>query len=207
MTISSVEDLKKEILREHSKRQVAKIAKWVGPDKRRFKQLMEFFLHGEYRVTQRSAWIISYCAEKHPYLITRWLGAMIKKMKEPGVHIAVKRNVLRIFECIDIPPSLLGTVVSLCFDELGKADSAIAVRVYSMSILLKVAQKEHDLKNELQSMIEQMLPNAGPAIRARARRVLKKLQRGMNTGRGKKRIQSAARGDRPTLDEVHDSQS
>jgi hypothetical protein len=171
-------DLEAEILREHSRRQIENIADWIGPEKRRFNQLMDLFLKGDYRVTQRSAWAVSCCAERHPYLAIPWLQAMIKKMREPGVHIAVKRNVLHILERIDIPLPLLGSVVTICFEELGNPNSAIAVRVYSMSILLKVAETEPDLQNELRLMIEQVLPHAGPAIRARAKRVLCKLQKG-----------------------------
>ncbi|MBM2840584.1 MAG: hypothetical protein HW412_1112 [Bacteroidetes bacterium] len=50
-----------EILREHSKRQAVRIATWVGRDKKRFRQLIKLFLEGEYRVTQRSAWIVNSC--------------------------------------------------------------------------------------------------------------------------------------------------
>jgi hypothetical protein len=170
-------DLREEILKEHSRRQATKIANWIGPDKRRFKQLMELFLKGEYRVTQRSAWIVGCCADRYPYLITPWLRAMIKRMQEPGVHGAVKRNVVRILQFVEIPKPLLGTVVSLCFDYLGSPDEAIAVRALSMTVLLNASQKEPDLKNELKSMIELMLPNAEPAIQARARHVLKRLDK------------------------------
>ena len=40
-------NLEAEILREHSKRQSVRIAKWVGSDKRRFKELMVLFLRGD----------------------------------------------------------------------------------------------------------------------------------------------------------------
>jgi hypothetical protein len=169
--------LKDEILREHSKRQAIKIANWIGPDKRRFKQLMELFLEGEYRVTQRSAWIVGCCADRYPFLIAPWLGAMIKRMQEPGVHVAVKRNVVRILQFVEIPKPLLGTVVSLCFDYLGSADEPIAVRALSMTVLLNASQHEPDLKNELETLIAQVLPSAGPAIQARARLILKRLDK------------------------------
>ncbi len=170
-------DLKTEILREHSKRQAVKIANWIGPDKRRFRELMELFLKGEYRVTQRSAWIVGCCADRYAFLIAPWLGAMIKRMQEPGAHPAVKRNVVRILQFVEIPDSLLGSVVTLCFKYLDSANEPIAVRVLSMTVLLNASQKEPELKNELKSMIEQMLPNAGPAICARARHVMKQIDK------------------------------
>ncbi len=185
-------DLETEILREHSKRQVRRIARWIGNDAHRFKQLMELFLHGDRKITQRSAWIINECYEHSPQLIPPWLNALVIKMQEPGVHDAVPRNVLRILECVEIPKSLLGTVVTLCFEYLSAVDCGIAVKVYSMSILQKVALREPDLKRELEASIGLMMPYAGPALRARARIVLKKLG-------GKKRGTS---GQRETSDLV-----
>jgi hypothetical protein len=175
-------DLEAEILKEHSKRQTVRIAKWIGPDKRRFRQLMELFLHGDRIVTQRSAWILSYCYEYHPQLITPWLHALVKKMQEPDVHDAVKRNVVRLLSCVDVPKPLLGTVVSLCFDNLNSVDAPIAVKVHSMSVLQKVTEREPDMKHELQTAIELMLPYVAPALLARGRIVLKQLARDKNTG-------------------------
>jgi len=171
-------DLKSEILREHSKRQMSRIARWVGSDKRRFRQLMELFLHGEYRATQRSAWIISLCADSYPQLIGPWLKAMFDKMEERGVHIAVKRNVVRILAGIEIPQALLGRVVSRCFSCLSDDREAIAVRVHAMTVILNASRKAPPLERELRGAIEQMSLNAGPAIRARSRNVLKRLDKG-----------------------------
>jgi hypothetical protein len=170
-------DLRAEILKEHSKRQSVKIATWIGNDRARFKQLMELFLYGEYRITQRSAWIVSYCGENHPELITPWLSKMLEKMQEPGVHVAVKRNVLRILQDVNIPRTLLGIVTKLCFDYLTSTDNPIAVKVFAMTVLANVAKQEPDITRELRATIELMLPYAGPGIRSRGKRVLKQLER------------------------------
>jgi len=174
--IRSVDDLENEILREHSRRQVDAIVRWVGRDKSRFKDLMTLFLRGDYRVTQRAAWSVSACALRHPELIAPWLGKMVTRMQEPGVHVAVPRNVLRIFESIRIPKPLQGKMVTMCFDYLFDPSSPIALQAYSMTILLNVAQEEPDLRNELRATIERLLPTGSPGISARARRVLRKLE-------------------------------
>jgi hypothetical protein len=170
-------NLEAEILKEHSKRQSVKIAKWVGNDPKRFEELMNLFLRGEYRVTQRSAWIVGHCAENYPELITPWLKAMIAKTREPGVHDAVKRNVVRILQNIDIPTPLLGTIVSLCFDYLTAVDTPIAVKVFSMTVLANVAKRKPDLKRELKITLEHMLPYSRAALCARGRMVLKQLSK------------------------------
>jgi hypothetical protein len=173
-------NLEVELLREHSKRQTVRIARWIGPDKRRFRQMMELLLHGDCIVTQRAAWVLSSCYEFHPQLIAPWLPALLKKMREPGVHDALKRNVVRILECIDIPKPLLGTVVSLCFEYLDSVEAPIAVKAYSMSVLQRVAEQEPDLKHELQAAIELMIPYVAPALQARGRMVINRLARDQN---------------------------
>ena len=170
-------DLEYEILREHSKHQAVRLSNWVGDDKRRFKELMELFLRGEYRVTQRSAWIVSHCYDRHPQLLTPWIPAMAKKMQEPGVHDAVKRNVVRILSGVAIPRSLLGKIVGVCFDYLNSPTEPIAVKVHAMTVLYNAALLEPDLMHEVQWSIEQMLPYVGPAIRSRGRKLLKKIER------------------------------
>ncbi|MDE3056534.1 MAG: hypothetical protein KGJ59_01070 [Bacteroidota bacterium] len=170
-------NLKTEILGDHSKSHVQKIVRWIGSDKKRFTQLMELFLRGEYRVTQRAAWIISHCAELHPELIKPWLKRMIEKTKERGVHDAVPRNVLRIVLRTEIPVKLLGAVTTLCFDLLSIPASPIAVKAYAMTILQKIVRREPELKNELLAIIEQMLPHMGPALKVRSREMMKGLKK------------------------------
>ncbi len=167
--------LKERILKEHSKRQTVRIAGWVGSDPERFRELMELFLHDERVVTQRAAWIIGHCAERHPGLIMPWLGEILKKMREPGVHDAVPRNMIRFLAGIDVPGKFLGTVVSLCFEYAASPSRPVAVRVHAMAVLERAARKEPDLREELRAVIQEMLPAGGPALRARARIVLKGL--------------------------------
>jgi hypothetical protein len=168
-------DLEYEILREHSKRQTLKIARWVGGDPRRFKQLMDLFLNGDYRITQRAAWIVSTCADLHPGLVGPWLKPMIRRMQDPEVHDAVRRNVLHVLKYVDIPRPLQGIVATLCFDYLASIDAPIAVKAFSMTILGRLARHEPDLRRELALVIQQMLPYGGGAIRSSGKNVLKKL--------------------------------
>jgi len=168
-------NLQSEILKEHSKRQVAKISKWIGDDRKRFRQLMELFLNGEPIVTQRSAWIVGCYGETHPEFIAPYLSAMLKKMQEENVHCAVKRNVTRTLQYIEIPKKYLGQVVTVCFNELADASSPIAVRVFAMYVLAKIVKQEPGIINELKLTIEQMLPHATGGLLACSRKVLKQL--------------------------------
>ncbi len=168
-------NLESEILKEHSRTNTIRLAKWIGSDKKRFAQLMNLFLKGEYRVTQRSAWVLMYCADGHPGLIRPYLANMIDRMLEPGVHVAVKRNVVRILQNIEVPENLAGKVATVCFDFLSSHEETVAVRCFSMTVLAGIANKEPDLKNEIRLLIEQQMPWGSAGFKARGRKILKNL--------------------------------
>lgn len=170
-------DLESEILKEHSKKQAIKIARWIGDDKKRFAQLMQLFLEGEYRVVQRSAWIVSLCGEKYPELIKPWLSKMVRKAQEKDVHNAVQRNVVRVLQFVNLPAPLQGPAANLCFNFLQSPETPIAVKAFSMTVLANIAAKEPDLKREVALIIEEMLPYGGPGIRSRGKKVLLQLSR------------------------------
>ncbi len=169
-------DLRAEILKEHSKAQTMKIVKFIGDDSKKFKELMNLFFNDEYRVVQRSAWIVNNCAGNHPELIKPYLKKMIDYLQKP-VHDAVRRNTIRILQFIDIPKNLTGKAANVCFNLLQSKDEPVAVKVFSMTVLGKLCKTEPGLKNELQLLIEDQLPYSTAGFRSRAKRILKELKK------------------------------
>lgn len=167
-------DIRKELLKEHSKRQTSKVVKYIGDDPQRFKVLVKAFLEGPYRVTQRAAWPLAYCVQDHPPLITPHLKQVIAMLDKPGVHDAVKRNVVRLLQDIEIPKKFYGKLADRCF-KLMDPKEAIAIRVFAMTVLAKIAQAEPDLQKELKIVIEDQLPYASAGYLSRAKKVLKRL--------------------------------
>ncbi|HLZ15786.1 MAG TPA: hypothetical protein VKQ08_02055 [Cyclobacteriaceae bacterium] len=168
--------LKDVILKEHSKRQCAKVVKYVGNNPARFSELVDVFLSGPYRVTQRAAWPISVAVEGHPALIRPHLARIVKFLQQPGVHDAVKRNVVRLLQFIKVPKSLQGRVASTCFQLLQNPHESVAVRVFSMTVLSNLARELPELKNELIPLIEDQMPFSTAGFISRGRRMLKALK-------------------------------
>jgi hypothetical protein len=169
-------NLRETILKEHSKKQTLKIVKYVGDDQERFDELMKLFLGNEYRVTQRTAWAVSYCVEAHPELIKKHLKKIILNLKNP-VHDAVKRNTIRLLQFIEIPSVLHGITTDICFQFLNDLKEPIAERVFSMTVLCNICKKHPELSNELVLSIEEQLPYASAGFIARAKMVLKELKK------------------------------
>jgi hypothetical protein len=168
-------DLESEILKEHSKRQTMKIVSWINGDETRFAQLMQQFLFGEPLIAQRSSWIVSLSIENHPGLIKPWLSKIVKRAGEKNIHDAVKRNVVRALQFVDIPRSLQGRTANLCFYFLQSGGEPVSVKAFSMTVLANIAAQEPDLKQEIKLVIEQMLPYGSAGIQSRGRKVLKQL--------------------------------
>lgn len=168
-------DLAKEILKEHTRRQAIKIADYVGDNNIRFKALVDTYLKGPYRITQRGAWPLSLCIERHPDLIKPHLKKLLRFLHQPGIHDAVKRNTMRLLQFIEIPGSLHGEVASLCFQYLEQKNEPVAVKAFSMTVLSSIIKNEPDLKKELKIILEDQLPYASPGFTVRAKKVLKEI--------------------------------
>lgn len=168
-------DLTKELLKGHSKAQTEKIAKFIGGNPSRFTNLVHVFLAGPYRVTQRAAWPLSICVERNPALVKPHLSALLKHLNKRGIHDAVKRNTVRLLQHIDIPKRSHGKIADLCFRYLTDTNENIAVRVFSMTVLDRIASENPELQRELRMIIEDHLPFASPAYLSRARKILKRL--------------------------------
>ncbi|MFH0989958.1 MAG: hypothetical protein V1799_08085 [bacterium] len=169
-------DIEKEIATVCMKRDVIRIARWIGTDQKRFSQLMDFILTGEDRIAQKAAWIVGYCVELHPPLVDPWLKQLLQKMEQPRASGAVKRNGVRILQFATIPRKLQGRAANICFQFLAAPDEPIAVRTFSITVIARIAEEEPDLMKELESVVKQMLPYSTPAFRARAKKVLKNYQ-------------------------------
>jgi len=117
------------------------------------------------------------CFDRHPQLIPPWLPAMVKRMQEPDLPDAVRRNVVRILQFVDVPKALLGTVVSLCFEYINSYSIPVAVRAFAMTVLANAAEREPALKHELKTSLALLLPAATGGILARARMVMRRLEK------------------------------
>ena len=165
-------DICQPLRAEYSKRQTMAIVEFIGDDARRFAELMKVFFAGEYRLTQRAAWPMNYCAELHPQLIQPYLPKLLDCLQQKGAHDAVKRNIVRLLQYVEIPKKLRAKVYSHCVDLVDDPHEPIAVRVFAVTVAARIAKAEPALLNELQLIVRQHLPHTTIAFQKRARAVL-----------------------------------
>jgi hypothetical protein len=168
--------LRDAILKEHSKDQCSKIVDYISNHQQRFDELVALFLHDEHRVAQRAAWPLSYCVAAHPHLVKKHLKKIVCNLKKPGIHNAVKRNTVRLLQDIDIPQSIEGDVLDICFRYVADPKEAVTVKAFSLSILGRFTQQYPEIIPEIKLLIEDQLPHQTAAFASRAKRVLKELE-------------------------------
>ena len=165
-------NIREALLAEHSRRQTMKIVDHVGADPTRFRVLMDHFLGDTYRLSQRAAWAVSYCAERHPGLVKPYFGKLIEQLERGDAHVAVRRNVARLLQFVDLPARHRGRVFDACYRLFADAAQPVAVRVFSMTVAAKLAAGDPHLMNELRLVAREHPEAATPGFRSRARRVL-----------------------------------
>lgn len=164
------------LLEAHGRRQAEAIAAYVGKSAERMAELVDLFLHDEYRVVQRAAGPLSLIAEERPELLAPHLEAMVMRVDEPGIPVSVKRNVVRLLQFVEVPESLHGVVMDLCFRLLEDPQETVAVRAFSMTVLANLAKTYPAIGREIALLIEEQLrEGATPGFVSRARKTLLEL--------------------------------
>jgi hypothetical protein len=170
-----VMNLREAILQEHSKAQCNAIVSYIGHDQKKFDELVSLFLNDEYQVAQRAAWPLSYSVINHPQLIRKHLKKIIRNLKKPGIHNAVKRNTIRLLQTVDIPEALQGEVMDICFEYIANPTEAVAVKAFSITVLSNLSKQYPDIVPEIKLLLEHQMPHETAAFKVRAKKFLKKV--------------------------------
>lgn len=170
-------DIRQALLKEHSKQQTMSIVRYVGNDPQRFRELMTLFLGEEYRVTQRSAWALSYVINKYPSLIAPYLAQTIDLLGRPKAPPAVARNILRFLQHMDVPEELQGRLMDRCFSLVVAPGTPIAIKAFSLTVLHNLSRQYPEIAPELEAVIRDRWDYETPAFHSRAKVILKSLEK------------------------------
>ena len=168
-------NIREALLREHSKKQTNKLAVYIGKNKSKFADLMKCMLHKDTLLHQRAGWVFSVCTTRFPELVSPWFRKIIDALEEP-YHDAVKRNITRTLQTVEIPLALQGKLTHNLFELLQSTDQPVAVKCFSMTVLLQLTRQHPDLKNELITIITMQLPFASAGFKSRGCKVLHELK-------------------------------
>ena len=169
-------NLRHQLLKTHSKENADLIKQHILNNPDSFSDLMDIFINEDYRLIQRSAWVVGLIGNHKPEWIIPYLPQLIKCLETPK-HDAVSRNIYRVLQNISIPDEYDGALYSLCLRDLSNPKSAVAIKVFGMTVAFNIAQKYPELKEELALVIEEQMPYGSKGYLSRAKKLLLKLRR------------------------------
>lgn len=167
--------LREQLLKEHSRANCDTIVNWIGDRQERFDELFQLFLCDEYRVVQHAAWPLSYAVINHSQLIKKHFAKLINNLSKPGIHVAVKRNTMRLLQDIDIPKGYHGKIMDACFNYIAAPTEPVAVKAFSLTVLEKLSGEYPAIIPEIKLLIEENYERETAAFRVRAKKFLKKI--------------------------------
>jgi hypothetical protein len=164
-------NLKEEILKEHSKAQCTKIVNWIGDSHQKFDELFKLFLNGEYRITQRAAWPLSYSVIAHPEFIQKNFSSLVRNLKKTSLHNSIKRNSVRLLQHVEIPEKFHGKIMEICFKYVESATEAVAVKAFSLTVLSNLSKQYPEILPEVRLLIEEQWLHQTAAFKSRAKKL------------------------------------
>ena len=169
-------NLEQELQKKQSVALCNRVVHFIGEDKVRFAELVKLFFRGEYRLTQRAAWPMSYCIARHPNLAKPYFRKFIHHLTDEKAHPAARRNIVRLLQFVEIPKRYQGEIMDICFRFINSPQEAIAVKAFSLHILENLGSIYPEIFLELKNIIEARWAFETPAFRSRSRKILKKAE-------------------------------
>lgn len=142
----------------------------------KIEELFEIFWGNNKILTQRASLVILLLTEWKPKIVKPFVVEMILTLKKEKINDTIKRNTVRILAEFPIPKDMEGIITEICFNYLNNPSEAIAIKVFSMTILERMVKKHPELKSELIFSIETGMEFGSPGYRSRGGKILGRLK-------------------------------
>ena len=172
------------LLSDRNKANIQRIADHIGRDRKRFAALMELVLHGTSREAQLASWAMSIACEAHPELGGPWGGKMLDLLDllDLPLHQGVHRNLIRTLQFCPLPKALHGRITEVMFAIVQDQAQPIASRAFSITVGMRMVKFYPELAAEFKLLLEEALRvDPGPAVRSRATKAMRTLDRQART--------------------------
>jgi len=147
-----------------------------GPDPGKFNDLFALSFSREMPICWRATWIMDHLSEVHPWLAEAHIERIWKEI--PRQHPdGVTRSALRLLARYEIPEDFQGVAADLCLSWLEQESVPVAIKAYSMEMLLKIATVYPEFTNEFITVIETQSPHNSAGFKARAHHITRAMRK------------------------------
>ena len=144
----------------------------------KLEEVMECAFNGNDKERKRACWILHHVSDRRPEVFYVKEKMMIDQLERTETQAEI-RFILRYYSKYRLPrhQEREGLLTDYCFKVLMTPHDSVAPRVYSMSILHKLAMRYPELAHELEASIRWALENGSAGMISRGNKVLQDLKR------------------------------
>lgn len=162
-----------EIKLYKGKEQVTKKAKTLTTVKQ-LKTLVTYVNSSDEQLANKASWVLSHAMDLRNPLIPEILNDLIPIWKATS-YKAVKRNTIRALAMSELNDNQLGLLIDECFASVSNPSEAIAVRAFSIDVLLQAYKKYPELGDEIVAVCRIGLIEASAGMKNKCTKVIEQI--------------------------------
>jgi hypothetical protein len=113
---------------------------------------------------------MSYCVKNNPELIQPYFKLLLDNLAKKNLHDTAKRNTVRLLQSVEIPKKYNVKLMNICFDFIQSNETAVAIKVISLTILQNLSKQYPEILPEIKLVIEERWEHETVAFRTRAKK-------------------------------------
>jgi len=175
-------DFAKHLVEVSSINSVNQLVREIGNNKINYDELLKFCFSDNSKISMHASWVMMHYCKQNRVFIQDDLDFILTKINS-STNSSLKRNMLKIFaEYADFKKiSNLGLLADICFRFFNNPSDAIAVRTFSLDVLMKLAKSEPEIIFEIKQSIEFHFNNYSRGLNNKAKKILKFIERNFPT--------------------------
>lgn len=153
----------------------------IGDSQELFDETMELVYRDEPPISMRASWVVFFVCEKYPWLARPHIVKLLKFIPNASVD-GTKRTALKLLAdaMFELSEEHFGELADICFTFAEDPKEAIAIRAFSLDVLLNVRKKYPEITPELIAIMESIMPDGSRGLKNKCLKAIRKLRQENN---------------------------
>ncbi|RUA34449.1 MAG: hypothetical protein DSY77_05190 [Bacteroidetes bacterium] len=167
-------DLKTKLKTRISKDEIVELVQSLNINRISIEEIIDLLKINETQF--QASWLMTHIIEHKPSILKETHITQLVEILKNTTHEGLERNIWRSLNFVKIPTSIHETLINLAFEKLENHRTAIAIQVFSMSVLEKLLINEIELQLAFKEILELKLEQQpAPGLKSRAIKTIHKI--------------------------------